>query len=91
MNKEQVFLEIDEIISNYHGFDIGLLDKESENLIKQKIELAINYTRCCKSDSEQLIAFSDWVFEQPLHLGGNERKLVKQYLEGNNMFYNVYG
>lgn len=48
-----------------------------------KLEKAINYIPCCKSDSEQLIAFSDWVFEQPLHLGGNERKLVKQYLEGN--------
>jgi hypothetical protein len=49
---------------------------------KKQVE-AINYTRCCESDSEQLIAFSDWVFDQPLHLGGNERKLVKQYLEGN--------
>jgi len=54
------------------------LDDSLKEILK-----AINYTRCCKSDSEQLIAFSDWVFEQPLHLGGNERKLVKQYLEGN--------
>lgn len=46
MNKEQLFLEIDEIISNYHGFDKGLLDKKSENLIKDKLEKAINYTRC---------------------------------------------
>ena len=32
---------------------------------------------------ELLIAFSDWVFEQPLHLGGNERILVDEYLKSN--------
>ena len=29
---------------------------------------------------ELLVAFADWVFEQPLHLGGNERKLVDEFL-----------
>ena len=37
--------------------------------------------KSCKSDSDKLIAFSDWVFEQPLHLGGNERELVNKYLQ----------
>jgi hypothetical protein len=57
--------------------------KETLKFLNEAKKQAIDYTSCCKSDSEQLIAFSDWVFEQPLHLGGNERKLVKQYLEGN--------
>ena len=31
--------------------------------------------------SELLIAFADWVFEQPKHLGGRERELVAEYLK----------
>jgi hypothetical protein len=38
MNKEQLFLKIDEIYSEYHGFDTGLLDEKSVNLIKENIE-----------------------------------------------------
>lgn len=34
--------------------------------------------------SELLIAFADWVFEQPLHLGGRERELVAEYLKAIN-------
>ena len=44
MNKEQLFLEIDEIYSEWHGGDLHI-GKERENLIKEVIERAINYTR----------------------------------------------
>ena len=47
MNKEQLFLEIDEIYSEWHGGDL-YIGKERENRIKQVIEKAINYTRCCE-------------------------------------------
>ena len=79
---DEIFKEIQEIYIKYDD-SLEQLDNTSEDQIKEAIKKAINYTRCCESDSEQLIAFSDWIFEQPLHLGGNERKLVKQYLEGN--------
>jgi hypothetical protein len=45
--EEQLFLKIDKIYSDYHGFDLGLLDQESEDLVKQVIIKAINYTPCC--------------------------------------------
>jgi len=48
MNKEQLFLEIDEIYSEWLGIDLGMLNKESEDIIKDKLEKAINYTRCSK-------------------------------------------
>lgn len=51
MTKEQVFLEIDEIYSEWYGGDLHI-GQERENRIKKAIERAINYTRCCKSDSE---------------------------------------
>lgn len=74
MNKEQLFLEIDEIYSNYHGFDKGLLDQESENLIKELIEKAINYTRsCCKLKDNEPMTFNDWIKEN------NYRKVHKGY------------
>ena len=47
MNKEQLFLEIDEIYSEWHGGDLHI-GKERENLIKQVIEKAINNTGCCE-------------------------------------------
>ena len=53
MNREQLFLEIDEIYSEWHGGDLHI-GKERENRIKEVIQQAINYTHCCKSDSEQL-------------------------------------
>jgi hypothetical protein len=53
MNKERIFLEIDEIYSEWNGGDLHI-GKERENLIKEVIERAINYTRCCESDSELL-------------------------------------
>ena len=34
--------------------------------------------------SELLIAFADWVFNQPKHLGGRERELVAEYLKAIN-------
>ena len=42
MNKEQLYLEIDKIYSEYHGFDLGLLDEKSEKLIKEAIEKLLN-------------------------------------------------
>ncbi|TXD47346.1 hypothetical protein [Polaribacter sp. IC073] len=47
MTKEQLFLEIDEIYSEWHGGDL-YIGQERENRIKQVIEKAINYTQCCK-------------------------------------------
>ena len=43
MNKEQLFLEIDEIYSEWHGGDLHI-GKERENRIKEVIQQAINYT-----------------------------------------------
>jgi hypothetical protein len=34
--------------------------------------------------SKLLIAFADWVFDQPKHLGGRERELVSEYLNAIN-------
>lgn len=34
--------------------------------------------------SELLIAFADWVFNQQKHLGGRERELVAEYLKAIN-------
>ena len=42
MNKEQLFLEIDEIYSEWHGGDL-YIGKERENRIKRVIEKAIDY------------------------------------------------
>ena len=42
MRKEKLFLEIDKIYSEYHGFDLGLLDEKSEKLIKEAIEKLLN-------------------------------------------------
>lgn len=53
MNKEQLFLEIDEILSEWNGGDLNI-GKEREELIKDKLEEAINYTHSCESDSELL-------------------------------------
>lgn len=59
MNKEQLFLEIDEIYSEWHGGDLHI-GKERTERIKEILNKAINYSRCCKSDSEQL---ADRLFE----------------------------
>ena len=57
MNKEQLFLKIDEIYSEWHGGDLHI-GKERENLIKEVIQQAINYTRCCEElpTSTQLLS-----------------------------------
>ena len=46
MNREQLFLEIDEIYSEWHGGDLHI-GKERENRIKEVIQQAINYTHSC--------------------------------------------
>lgn len=53
MNKEQLFLKIDEIYSEWHGGDLHI-GKERTERVKEVLNKAINYRQCCKSDSEQL-------------------------------------
>ena len=36
-------------------------DSEMYHTLIKKIEQAINYTHSCKSDSEQLVLFADWL------------------------------
>jgi hypothetical protein len=54
MNKEQIFDKIDEIYSEHDG-GVIYLSEERINQIKEIIEQAINYTRCCTElcDEEQ--------------------------------------
>ena len=40
--------------------DNGLTQKELETFVNE-LKQAINYTYCCKSDSEQLVLFADWL------------------------------
>jgi hypothetical protein len=80
--KEIILNVLKKMRTDYGNNEMIIFAQNSDlQVVADEIKTAINYTSCCKSDSEQLIAFSDWVFEQPLHLGGNERKLVKQYLK----------
>ena len=66
MNKEQLFLEIDEIYSEWYGGDL-YIGKERENRIKQVIEKAINYTRCC-TELKVIEELKDLAYEVcPLH------------------------
>lgn len=53
MNKEQLFLEIDEIYSEWHGGNLHI-GKERTERIKELLDKAINNRCCCKSDSELL-------------------------------------
>ena len=46
MTKEQLFLEIDEIYSEWHGGDLHI-GKERTESIKQILDKAINYSKCC--------------------------------------------
>ena len=58
MNKEQLFLEIDEILSEWNGGDLNI-GKEREELIKDKLEEAINYTE----SREELICVDNVNYE----------------------------
>jgi len=53
MTKEQLFEEIDEIYGEWHGGELHIGAERTER-IKEVLNKAINYNRCCKSDSEQL-------------------------------------
>ena len=59
MNREQLFLEIDEIYSEWHGGDLHI-GKERENRIKEVIQQAINYTHSCTelSDKEPTLVYN---------------------------------
>mgnify|MGYP000435222582 CR=1 FL=1 len=48
MTKEQIFEQIDEIYCNADGGVIQI-GANGEKLIKEIIEKAINYTRCCET------------------------------------------
>jgi hypothetical protein len=63
MTKEQIFLEIDEIYSEWHGGYLHI-GQERENRIKQAIEKAINYTRCCtelKDENTPKYGTKEWM------------------------------
>tara|TARA_R110002124_G_scaffold34839_2_gene113929 strand:+ start:568 stop:789 length:222 start_codon:yes stop_codon:yes gene_type:complete len=46
MTKETLFEQIDEIFSDWHGGNLHI-GQEREELIKEVLEKAINYNRCC--------------------------------------------
>jgi len=43
----------------------------------KELEVAINYSQCCKSDSEQLLAFAKWIQENGNHM--TPKKQVEYY------------
>ena len=47
MTKETLFEQIDEIFSDWHGGEVHI-GQEREELIKEVLEKAINYTHCCE-------------------------------------------
>jgi hypothetical protein len=61
MTKEQVLKKIDEIYCDADG-GIIQIGAEGENQIKELIQQAINYTRCCTElRDKEVISFRDWV------------------------------
>ena len=59
MNKLQIKLERLELMLVEDGYNKGNI--VLQNVIDMQKE-AINYTRCCKSDSEQLLAVAKYVY-----------------------------
>ena len=55
MNKEQLFEEIDEIYSEWHGGELHIGTERTER-IKEALNLAINFIPCCTElcDCEKL-------------------------------------
>ena len=43
------------------------IDNEAYTILKDRNRQAINYSQCCKSDSEQLLAYTEFLREK-LHL-----------------------
>lgn len=62
MTKEQLFLEIDEIYSEWHGGDLHI-GKERTKRIKQVLDKAINYSQCCETLKYNEITFHEFTRE----------------------------
>ena len=43
------------------GISDWLKKELAEQILQIEKELAINYSRCCKSDSDLLVLFADWL------------------------------
>ena len=88
MNKEQLFLEIDEIYSEWHGGDL-YIGKERENRIKLIIEEALNYTRCCETltlNKELHLAYEQTILEKHKSLDD----LGKEYIKLGFLYWQLY-
>jgi hypothetical protein len=82
---DEIFKEIHE---TYESYDGGLihLDNTSEDQIKESIKKAINYTRCCKSDSELLKSEIDTEFEKFVEANTNKQKIAPMYWHNDKCF-----
>jgi hypothetical protein len=60
---------------------LGRVIRKCESQEAETSQKALNLANINKAERELLIAFADWVFEQPLSLGGRERELVQEYLK----------
>ena len=84
MTKETLFKQIDEIFGDWHG-GVCYIGKERENQVKEILEKAINYNRCCTTlkDKEALSfdGFKD-EFYYKAQMGIYESKAT-------GMFYNL--
>jgi hypothetical protein len=83
MTKDEIFDKIDEVYGEHDG-GVIYLNEERTNQIKEIIQQAINYTHCCKSDSEQL---HTEVFElaNKLAINGYGNEAVKMHGICNGM------
>ena len=81
MTKETLFEQIDEIFSDWHGGEVHI-GQEREELIKEVLEKAINYTHCCegllcvKEDVDGLTAGKYYV---ELHKDKTHTRVVDDY------------
>lgn len=61
MNKEQLFEEIDEIYSEWHGGELHI-GKERTERIKEVLNQAINFIPCCETlNDEEEMTFAKWL------------------------------
>lgn len=77
MNKEQLFEEIDEIISEYHGFDKGLLDEKSENLVKEAIDKLLSMHAvgsCLPTSNDRILELKEAIIRWDLKNEINDRQ-----------------
>tara|TARA_R100000544_G_scaffold791_1_gene487 strand:- start:1074 stop:1337 length:264 start_codon:yes stop_codon:yes gene_type:complete len=60
ITKEEILKIVDKCFHSYASSFRNEAKQEATILIDKHLE-AINYTHCCKSDSEQLVLFADWL------------------------------